>query len=419
MVKSIMRYIIVLMLIWVTSISLNADINISINDVEKNEGDSGTTSFDFKVSIDQNSSEDINITYEVSHDSTNSADLNTSTGTAKILAGDMFVIITILVNGDDDIESSERFFVNISNSSSGNISDSIGIGKILNDDTDTIVVPDNNNTDNNNTDVYISINNVTNYEGNRSTTSFDFNVSIDKIATTDVSVDYSISAGSADLDTDVRQQKGVALIREGDRSTLISVLVNGDMDFEPNERFYVNLSQAIGAKFSNNKGAGTILNDDSDIELWYKREDLNDTSVKYEHIKKKTFILIDNSGSDTIDIDDVSIELEENNISFIFEEEGQEDMLDTSVSGDCKIVTYKAYVHMHKDATVQTGFKRLSSSCQNMKRDSTAKDNIAFDAGAETVLRRPSSSEKKEYGNANIVIISDIDIDNNITLGDF
>ena len=43
----------------------------------------------------------------------------------------------------------------------------------------------------------------------------------------------------------------------------VTVLVNGDTTFEPNEAFTVHLSNAIGATISDADGSGTITNDDA------------------------------------------------------------------------------------------------------------------------------------------------------------
>src|SRR5207249_4346154 len=42
----------------------------------------------------------------------------------------------------------------------------------------------------------------------------------------------------------------------------VAVTVNGDTKFEPNETFFVNLSNPVNATIGDNQGAGTIVNDD-------------------------------------------------------------------------------------------------------------------------------------------------------------
>ena len=43
----------------------------------------------------------------------------------------------------------------------------------------------------------------------------------------------------------------------------MSVTINGDISFEPDETFFVNLSNAVNATISDNQGLGTIQNDDA------------------------------------------------------------------------------------------------------------------------------------------------------------
>src|SRR6185312_8027902 len=54
----------------------------------------------------------------------------------------------------------------------------------------------------------------------------------------------------------------------------INVTVIGDTTFESNETFFVNLSTAVNATISDNQGAGTINNDDSQPSI-----SINDVSV--------------------------------------------------------------------------------------------------------------------------------------------
>src|SRR5262249_51459367 len=57
---------------------------------------------------------------------------------------------------------------------------------------------------------------------------------------------------------------GVLHFNAGDTSKVISIQVNGDTRFEPNETFNVMLSGATnGATISDNQGVGTIINDDT------------------------------------------------------------------------------------------------------------------------------------------------------------
>ena len=403
-----MKYIQILFkFIFIVSISLHtiqADSNnttISINDVTNNEGNSGATYFVFTISLSNVSTSNISVTYTVTNGSTNSVDLGISTGTATINAGSRSTTISIPVNGDSTIEEDEIFYVNLSNPVGATISNALGIGTILNDD----VQPDKT----------LSINDTVHMEGNSEITDFNFVISMTSTSTETVSVTYTVAHGTTDS-TDLGSVTKTATINVGTLSTTISIPVNGDTTAEEDEKFYVNLSNPVGATIADAQGIGTITNDDEEAP-WYTVRDVDTDSKQYSHIDENSSVLIDNSGDNDINLDSVTITEGSEKVTFRFEEEAENDMTDESIDEACKPVTYTAYIDMHENGTIQTGYLRASSFCDNMQSDPTVKDNTVLPVDTTTVLRRPSENEKESYQNTNIVIISDVSIDGNITLG--
>ena len=58
----------------------------------------------------------------------------------------------------------------------------------------------------------------------------------------------------------------------GDTTKTVTVQVNGDTAVEPNETFFVNLSNATGnATIADDQGVGTIVNDDHAGDLDQRR----------------------------------------------------------------------------------------------------------------------------------------------------
>jgi hypothetical protein len=115
------------------------------------------------------------------------------------------------------------------------------------------------------TDPTLSINDVSQAEGNSSTTSFTFTISRtgDTIGAVDVgweTADASATTGDNDYDA----ASGTATILDGNPSVDITVLVNGDETPENNEDFFVNLISSDGPAISDSQGVGTIENDDVD-----------------------------------------------------------------------------------------------------------------------------------------------------------
>lgn len=109
----------------------------------------------------------------------------------------------------------------------------------------------------------ISINDVSQAEGNSGTTPFNFNVSLSVASSQTVTVDFATVAGSATLGSDLQIASGTLTFNPGETSKSITVLVNGDTTEEPNENFVVTLSKPSNATIAKAQGAGTIINDDA------------------------------------------------------------------------------------------------------------------------------------------------------------
>lgn len=110
--------------------------SITIGDVSRQEGDSGTTGFDFAVSLSSSTSQVVTVTFATADDSATLADNDyvANSGVVVFPAGTMVQTITVQVNGDTTVEPDETFLVNLSSPVNAAISDSQGIGTIENDD---------------------------------------------------------------------------------------------------------------------------------------------------------------------------------------------------------------------------------------------------------------------------------------------
>ncbi|TDR17558.1 beta strand repeat-containing protein [Marinicella litoralis] len=111
---------------------------LSIDDVTLAEGDSGTTSFNFTVSLDQsvNASVDVS-TSDGSATTANNDYVAVNNQTVNFTAGGATTqVVTVNVNGDTFIEGNETFSVNLSNESGAVLgANSTGTGTINNDDS--------------------------------------------------------------------------------------------------------------------------------------------------------------------------------------------------------------------------------------------------------------------------------------------
>ncbi len=79
-----------------------------------------------------------------------------------------------------------------------------------------------------------------------------------------MTVDFATADGTATQPGDYASNTGTVTFAPGETSKTVTVQVNGDTAVEPNETFFVNLSNATGnATIADNQGVGTIVNDDA------------------------------------------------------------------------------------------------------------------------------------------------------------
>jgi hypothetical protein len=237
-----------------TGTILNDDLppSLTINDVTLPEGNSGTTSFVFTVSLSQASGKTVTVNYMTADGTaTAGSDYTATSGTLSFVPGDLSKTVTVLVNGDTTVEPDETFFVKLTSSTNATIAVSQGTGTILNDDSSAALS--------------LSINSVSHFEGNSGTTPFVFRVSLSAPATSTVTVNFATADGTAKAhgkNPDYTAVIGTLTFAPGETAKTITVLVNGDTLIEPDETFFVNLSNATNATIAVGTGTGTILNDD-------------------------------------------------------------------------------------------------------------------------------------------------------------
>jgi uncharacterized repeat protein (TIGR01451 family) len=231
---------------------------LTINDVSLNEGNAGTTTFTFTVSLSAPAA--VPVTFDIAtadgtaQDGTPAGEDNDYVARSltgqTISAGQQTFTFDVPVNGDANVETNETFFVNVTNVSGATVLDGQGLGTIQNDDSPPT----------------LSINDVTKNEGNSGTTTFTFTVSLSTPAPTGgVSFNIATQDNTATVaDNDyVAKSLTSQTIAAGSQTYSFDVTVNGDMAVEPDETFFVNLSGAANATIFDGQGVGTITNDDA------------------------------------------------------------------------------------------------------------------------------------------------------------
>ena len=111
--------------------------NLTITDVSANEGNAGTTSFDFVVNLSSPAGAG-GVTFDIAtadDTATSPSDFTAVSLTGQTIpAGSSSYSFSVLVNGDIVNESDERFFVNVTNVTGAAVVDGQGEGTIVNDD---------------------------------------------------------------------------------------------------------------------------------------------------------------------------------------------------------------------------------------------------------------------------------------------
>lgn len=114
---------------------LQGDTYLSINHVALNEGNGGTTAFNFTVSLSSASAQTVTVNYATANGTAIApSDYQSASGTLSFAPGEITKTVTILVNGDTAIEPNETFTVNLSAAANAIILAGVGTGTILNDD---------------------------------------------------------------------------------------------------------------------------------------------------------------------------------------------------------------------------------------------------------------------------------------------
>jgi hypothetical protein len=109
---------------------------ISISDASVYEGNKGTKSMTFTISLSQPSTKKVRVNYSTANGSakTSDSDYVAKSGSVTFNPGQTSKTITISIKGDKKVEADEWFVVNLSGASGAPIDDGQGEGWIFNDD---------------------------------------------------------------------------------------------------------------------------------------------------------------------------------------------------------------------------------------------------------------------------------------------
>lgn len=227
-----------------------APLKVGISDSGALEGNANTRPLSFTISLSRASLSPVTVDYTTANQTaTAPSDYTAKSGTLTIPAGLISVTQAISVKGDTTTEPPEIFKITLSNPTGATINRANGFGQILNDDP-----PQNG--------VRVGIGNSSVLEGNEARRSLRFTVSISKVHTQAVKVNYATIAGTATAGEDYEARTGTLTIPAGKTSALILILIKGDTGDELTEAFTVKLTAPVQAGIQRATGSGRITNDD-------------------------------------------------------------------------------------------------------------------------------------------------------------
>jgi len=230
------------------------DLGISIgNAVSVIEGNDGTVSLIYTVSLSKASTETVTVNFATADGTaTAGADYVAQSGTLTFAPGETSKTVTVVVNGDTVDEADETVLVNLTAPTGGyGLVDAQGTGTITDDDGPALPT--------------ISITNTpTVTEGDSGTVELVFTITLSAASTTAVTVQYASQDGNAG-GPDYQPTSGTLTFAPGETTKEVKILVNGDTLDENNESVALNLSNATGATIATPQGLGFILDDDPQV----------------------------------------------------------------------------------------------------------------------------------------------------------
>ena len=194
-----------------------------------------------------------------------------STGFANTVSNDQVgsstspfdpVIAALVDNGGETLTNRPRTgspVINAGDNTGGDTTDQRGAPRPTNDDSDVGAVELQ--------DIRATISDVTQLEGNGGSTLFRFTVTLSQASVEEIRVSYSLQGDSAFAGEDFINASGTVVFAPNTLIQIITVEVNGDTSIEPTEQFFVNLTNPINVTIDDTQAVGTILTDDTGIQI--------------------------------------------------------------------------------------------------------------------------------------------------------
>jgi hypothetical protein len=221
---------------------------LAIGDASVVEGDSGTTSAVFAVTLSLPAPSAVTVNF-ASADGTASAgvDYQAVSGALTFAPGSTLRTVTVPVLGDHVDEDDETFVVNLAGATGATLGDAQGLGTIQDNDPPPVM----------------AIGDCAVAEGDAGGQSCTLAVGLSAPSSHTVTASFATADGSASAGSDYTASSGALTFSPGQVTKSVTVTVLGDSAVEGDEDFVVNLSGLTNATAGDLQGRGTILDDDA------------------------------------------------------------------------------------------------------------------------------------------------------------
>ena len=243
------------------------DVLLTIADQSVDEN-AGTATF--TVTLSEVSASDVTVEYATgSGTATDGTDYTSTNGTLTVLAGATTGTIEVPVTNDATNEDNETATLTLSNPTNATISDAAADLVITDDDGIEIGLSTGHSGG--------STDNLTVGEGDGTGT---FTVTLDQTSSSDITIEYTTSSGTATDGTDYTGTTGTLTIPAGQTTGVVTVPITDDTTDEVTETATITLGNPVGATLNaDTTSADFVITDNDGPEIWFSDPSVGDSTA--------------------------------------------------------------------------------------------------------------------------------------------
>lgn len=235
-----------------------AALNLSASADPVVEGNAGSKQVSVTLNLSADAPNAVTVDYQTQDaGALAGSDYTAASGTLTIAEGSRSAEVAITILSDEVDEGSEESFrLMLSNPSAGVV--------LATSAVDIVITDDDGGTGSGATEPQLTVADTSAPEASGSLV---FTFLLDSSTSADVTVDYSVSAGSATANDDFVPASATLTIPAGQTSATLSVTTNNDSVDEADETVSLALSAAAGAVLATSSAQGTIEDDDGSPQI--------------------------------------------------------------------------------------------------------------------------------------------------------